>query len=138
MTIYFNEIFPITNGHVTAFHDAGYQYVVLDFYATESVYSISFAENWFNQSARMFTLTANTELPENDVFAIYDANGNKVNKWTVGEWYTLVIKPHTAAQGNYDYPLRIQTNAQTSTSEAPVMYIKNVSYEKEEPFANRK
>ena len=23
----------------------------------------------------------------------YDKNGNKVNKWTAGEWYTLVIKP---------------------------------------------
>ena len=68
--IYFNEIFPISGGRSEAFHDEGYQYVTLEFYATESVYSISFVENWMSAgAARVFTLTAGQTLPENDIFA---------------------------------------------------------------------
>ena len=134
--IYFNEIFPISGGRSEAFHDEGYQYVTLEFYATESVYSISFVENWMSAgAARVFTLTAGQTLPENDIFAIYNANGEKVNKWTQGEWYTLVIKP-TATVDAWNPPLRIQTNAETATSDAPVMYLKNVTYCVENPYAN--
>lgn len=132
--IHFDEIFNANTGHSTAFTDAGYQYVVLDFYATESVYSISLVENWMSSADRVFTLTVNDTLVS-DMFAIYDANGNRVDKWTVGAWYTLVIKPHEEAQGGWTYPLRIQTNAETNASEAPVMYVKNLSYKAENPYA---
>ena len=135
--IYFDEIFPISGGHNTAFHDGGYQYVTIEFYATESVHSISLCENWMTAGAeRVYTITAGQTLVSNDIFAIYNANGEKVDKWTVGEWYTLVIKPHTDTAGGWTYPLRIQTNAETSTSAAPVMYLKNVAYTATNPFAN--
>ena len=133
--IYFNEICPLTGGHSTAFHDAGYQYVKFDFYATETVFSISFTENWMNLSARVYTVKVGESLASNDIFEIYDANGNKVNTWTANAWYTLVIKPTATTQGNYDYPLRIQTNAETATSDAPVMYIKNATYTVENPYS---
>lgn len=128
--IFFNEIYNGNTGYGAGqtFFNNGYKYVKLDFYAEESVYSISMQNAW-SVGANYRHLTANTTLPANTAFAIYDADGNKVDKWTAGAWYTLVIKPDTA-----NPVFRIQTNAETKTSEAPVMYVKNVSYEKAKPF----
>jgi hypothetical protein len=41
----------------------------------------------------------------------------------------MVIEPLKG--GQWDYPLNIQTNAENATAVAPVMYIKNASYETE-------
>lgn len=130
--IFFNEIYNANTGYnpeagQTFFND-GYKYVKFDFYAEESVYSISMQNAWA-VGANYRHLVAGETLPANTAFAIYDADGNKVDKWTAGAWYTLVIKPDTA-----NPVFRIQTNAETKTSEAPVMYVKNFSYEKAKPF----
>ena len=133
---YFNEVFPVSGGHSTDFHDEGFEYITIEFYATASVYSISFAENWMSAgNPRWWTITAGQTLPENEIFAIYNANGEKVNAWTQGEWFTLVIKPHTDTAGSYTYPLRIQSNAETAASDVPVMYLRNATYCVENPYA---
>lgn len=135
---YFNEINPAGQAHTTTFHDEGFNYVKLDFYATETVYSITFSENWLGgQELRNSrdvkpgdTLSSNVD----GIFEIYDANGNKVNTWTVGQWYTLLIKPTVATAGTWDYPLRIQANAENTSADKPVMYIKDVTYLATNPF----
>ncbi len=128
--IFFNEIYNANLGYNAAnqpFFEMGYKYVSLDFYAENSVYSFDFrhgdsvAKGWIQE------LKADTSFTS-DVFAIYDANGNKVNKWTAGAWYTLVIKPVEGEK------LCIQTNAENSSSSAPVMYVKNLAYEVESSF----
>lgn len=117
------------NEETQPFFKEGYQYIKLDFYAESSVYSIDFrhgnsvADGWLQE------IKADQEFTSS-VFILLDANGNRVNKWTVGEWYTLIIKPTAGLM------LFVQTNAETSTSEAPVMYVKNATYLAEFPFAN--
>lgn len=136
--IYFNEIYPPTgSGYNSAFHDAGYNYIVLDFYATDTVDKIMFSENWANESARNSTVEAGVALGSavDGLFEIYDKDGNKVNKWTAKTWYTLVIKP-SVVPGTNNHPLRIQpkTNDVGTAEEAPVMYIRGVTYVAAHPF----
>ncbi len=129
----FNEIYNANEGYIDAEHqtffDKKYQYVKLDFYAESSVYSFDFRHGSSTSEGWLQELKADSTFSSNSVFEIYDKNGEKVNKWTAGEWYTLVIKPTQGAM------LFLQTNAESSTSEAPVMYIKNLAYRTVHPFA---
>lgn len=129
--IYFNEVYNANLGYTESqtFFKDGYQYIKLDFYAESSVYSISL-QNAFTVGSTYQHLVADKKLPEGTIFAVYDKDGNKVDKWVAGAWYTLVIKP---TENNV---MRIQTNANKDNPEVPVMYIKNVSYCATNPFAN--
>ena len=129
--LFFNEIYNANSGYGAGqtFFSDGYQYIKLDFYAESTVYSISIQNAW-SVGNNYVHLKAGDTLSDSSAFAIYDANGDKVNQWLPGAWYTLVIKPSTE-----NPTLHIQTNAETTTSETPVMYVKNLSYEKAKPFA---
>ena len=132
--VHFMEVYDPNNGYTSAqtFFNDGYQYITLDFYAEESVYSIDLQSGWtVNGNNWIEKITADLTFTS-DIFAIYDANGEKVDKWTAGTWYTLVIKPQEG--GTWDYPLRIQTNAENSASAAPVMYVKNATYSVDAPY----
>ncbi len=121
-------------GNQTTFFDNGYQYVYLNFYV-EAAYSLNLRYGDNATDGAISDLKPDTEF-SSEVFSIYDENGNKVNKWTVGAWYTLVIKPVKSSTGTCKW-LSIYTRAETGTStETRVMYLKNVSYLKEAPFAN--
>ena len=130
--MYFDEVYnPHLGNQSATFFSNNYQYISFDFYAEESVHSINLQNAWTAGSNYVQFLQANTSLPTGTIFAIYDADGKQVDEWTHNTWYTLVIKPSTETP-----TLRIQTNAETITSAAPVMYVKNISYSIEAPFAN--
>ena len=132
--IYFNEVFTSgKGGEGQTFFNDGYQYIIFDFYATESVYSLELQiGSWsVNGNTWIEQVTAGKTF-NSDYVSIYNQNGEKVNSWTAGEWYTMVIKPlQCPATNAWEYPLNIQTNAETAASAAPVMYIKNATYSSE-------
>ena len=65
---------------------------------------------------------------------IYDAEGNVVNTLEAGTWYTLVIKPgfHPNGDGN-SAGVYINLRETDRSQEAPVMYVKDVTYLVENP-----
>lgn len=140
--VHFGEIFNQGSGYNRAFADAGYQYVKLDFYATESVHSIELqmsftaGANWIQKLIAKDATPGSGEVTTftSESFMIYDQDGNQVNSWTANKWYTLIIKPGVEAQGGWTYPLRITTNAKDANSTAPVMYIKDATYLVTNPY----
>jgi hypothetical protein len=136
--IYFNEVFSAGVGAANqTFFKNGYQYIAIDFYAEESVYSLELQiAGWIvDGNTWIEKLTAGTTFTSEYVF-IYNQNGELVNSWTAGEWYTMVIKPLKCSDSNaWEYPLNIQANAETAESEAPVMYFKDATYSVKNPYA---
>ena len=133
--VYFAEAFnPATWNAESVFFKEGYQYVVLDFYATETVETLELRNVSENNSAWLKELAPNVSF-YSAVFTIYDENGNQVTKWEQGKWYTLVIKP--LAKDGVDVVrmehLAIQANG-NAEKDPPVMYLRNISYEKTNPF----
>ena len=126
--IYFNEVYnPHLGAEQETFFRDGYSYIRFDFYVGANVDSIDLRHGYTVDGGWMQEWTSQS-LTEG-VYWLYDASGNPVNTgWKAGEWYTLVIKPVK------DTFLAIQTNG-GSAENPPVMYLKNISYEKTPPFA---
>jgi hypothetical protein len=135
--IYFDEVFSggVGAANQTFFKD-GYQYIAIDFYAEESVYSLELQIGWSVDGNKWIEKLTAGKTFTSDYFSIYNQNGEKVNSWTAGQWYTIVIKPLKCSDSNaWEYPLNIQANAETAESEAPVMYFKDATYSVKNPYA---
>ena len=126
----FNEL---SRGNSAAFFGAGYQYVKLDFYITESVSQIDFktdTNNSMNHSEwEQYTVGDNfhDSFKTSTTWMIYDEDGNRVTtKLEYNTWYTLWI-----LATDVDYPqVLIQASGAVMETSAPTMYFKNISYQK--------
>ena len=109
------------------------QYISLQFYLATSTLDSLDLRHGDNTDRYFVDGTACTQF-NNNVFMIYDANGQVATTLTAGAWYTLVIKPgfHPNGDGN-SAGVYINLREMDRSQEAPVMYVKDVTYLVENP-----